>query len=148
MIEKICPQCNILFKTKYTLKVYCCDNCKEIAWGKRNPEKVKERDRRWRDRDPRRYLLHKAKDNAKHRHHEFNLTIEDIIIPEYCPYLNVKLDPVGSNTSYVPSIDRVDNNLGYIKENIQVISLKANQMKSNASETELLAFAEARLYHV
>ncbi len=38
-----------------------------------------------------------------------------------------------------PSLDRLDNTLGYIPGNVQVISWKANQIKSNATLQELQA---------
>jgi hypothetical protein len=46
---------------------------------------------------------------------------------------------------YSPSLDRIDNNKGYIKGNVEVISWKANIMKSNASPEELVEFAKAIL---
>ena len=37
----------------------------------------------------------------------------------------------------MPTLDRIDSNKGYIKENIQVISFKANRLKNNATIDEL-----------
>jgi hypothetical protein len=41
------------------------------------------------------------------------------------------------NKNNVPTLDRIDSTKGYIKENIQVISFKANRLKNNATVDEL-----------
>ena len=46
---------------------------------------------------------------------------------------------------YCPSIDRIIPSLGYIKENIQIMSALANKMKWDASTDELRAFCEGYL---
>ena len=73
----------------------------------------------------------------------FNLTHSDIIIPEYCPLLNIKLstDPNDKDQPNYYTGDRIDSSKGLVKGNIQVISLRANKMKSKATENELLQFA-------
>lgn len=73
----------------------------------------------------------------------FNLTHSDIIIPEYCPLLNIKLstDPNDKDKPNYYTGDRIDSSKGLVKGNIQVISLRANKMKSKATESELLQFA-------
>jgi hypothetical protein len=73
----------------------------------------------------------------------FNLTIDDIIIPEYCPILNIKLttDPKDKDSPNYYSIDRIDSSKGYVKGNVQIISMKANKMKSKSTEEELLKFS-------
>ena len=86
------------------------------------------------------YILMQTKSRAKQRGWEFDITIEDIVIPEYCPILNVKLDI--NNYRYSPSIDRIDSKKGYVKNNIQIISTKANNMKNDATEEELLSFSK------
>lgn len=95
-------------------------------------------------RDHRSKLLHPAKQRAKEKGLEFDLTIEDIIIPERCPALGITLKPsVGEGSKSLtkletsPSIDRIDNAKGYTKDNICVISLRANNIKKNATMSEL-----------
>jgi hypothetical protein len=86
------------------------------------------------------YRLYKA-----HRDfgYNFNITVEDIVIPEYCPYLNIKLstDPKDMNEDNYYSGDRIDSSKGYTKGNVQVISLLANKMKNKATQEQLLKFA-------
>ena len=67
----------------------------------------------------------------------------DIIIPEKCPILEVPF-VLGSkgDYEYTPTIDRIDNSKGYTKDNIQVISKKANSMKNSASLEELKIFCK------
>jgi hypothetical protein len=79
-----------------------------------------------------------AKNRAKNRSLEFDLTLEDIIIPEYCPVLGIKLDLQASKMqNNSPSLDRVDNSRGYTADNIAVISNRANRLKCDATAEEL-----------
>ena len=86
------------------------------------------------------YRLYKA-----HREFgfNFNLTVDDIVIPEYCPYLNIKLstDPNDMHKDNYYTGDRIDSSKGYVKGNLQVVSLLANRMKNKATEEQLLKFA-------
>ena len=92
----------------------------------------------WRNKYPERYLWQRAKERAKRFNLEFTITPEDIVIPFECPALKV---PMIYGTVYAPSVDKINPEKGYTKENIQVISKKANAMKRNASEEELRNFA-------
>lgn len=89
-------------------------------------------------------MLQRAKTRAALLNKEFNLEPEDIIIPEYCPILGLKLEvssTQGGNESS-PSLDRIDSSKGYIKGNIQVISRQANIMKNSADSDTLKKFAK------
>lgn len=91
-----------------------------------------------RRRDPRVQLLADARKRAKVKGLEYNLTIDDIPLPDYCPVLGIKLEVgVGRRHDASPSIDRVNNSMGYIPDNVMIISLRANVLKNNGSLDEL-----------
>lgn len=88
-------------------------------------------------------LYYAAKGRASQRGVSFSITPEDIVIPEFCPVLGMKLVPKiggGPLSSRVnpdaPTIDRIDNDRGYEPGNIAVISLRANVLKSNGTASE------------
>lgn len=95
--------------------------------------------RKYRKEHPKKRLLQGAKNRATSKGIEFNLSLEDITIPEFCPILKQRLIP---NTPYAPSLDRINPQKGYVKGNVWVISRKANVMKNNASLEELKEFAD------
>ena len=117
-------------------------NKKSANWRAANTDKVKITLEKSRKNNPARSILNKARHSAKARGLEFNLEIDDITIPEVCPYFNVPLNTWGES-NYVPSIDRIDNSKGYIKGNIQIISYLANKMKHTATPEQMLTFAKA-----
>ena len=93
-------------------------------------------------------LLWNAKRRAKLNNLDFNITIDDIEVPELCPYLGIKLissSPRGASREAVASLDRIDPSKGYVKGNIEVISHLANTMKNNATEQQLVTFARSVL---
>lgn len=126
-----------------------CVNKKSRATTAANPEKAKQILRKHmekrRQEDPAKYLWKKARDRVKYEYdtREFTITPEDIIIPERCPYLGIPLNT--GNPDAWASLDRVDSTKGYVPDNIQVISILANQMKNRATEEQLIAFAKGVL---
>ncbi len=106
-------------------------------------EKINKQKRESRLRNISAVLLKGCKDRALKKGIEFNITLEDIVIPKICPIL---LQPIiqgtKDNYKFSPSVDRIDNTKGYIKGNIQIISMKANTIKNSATVEELLLFAE------
>ena len=109
-----------------------------VAWGRANPEKYNANHRRWKVRNPEKVLLQRCRDNARHKGIEFSLEISDIVIPEVCPVFGVPMDRGGS---YAPSVDRIYNDQGYTKENIVIVSWRANRLKKAMTMGEIQALA-------
>jgi len=89
-------------------------------------------------------MLTRARYRAEECGWDFNLSAEDIVFPTHCPYLGLKLTYT-LGQGQLPtnaSIDRIDPLKGYTKDNVQIISRKANTMKSNASMEELISFSK------
>ena len=90
-----------------------------------------------------RNLVNSARRSAKQRGLPFDLSCEDIVIPERCPVLGI---PIVLNTAAraddSPSLDRIVPALGYVKGNVIVISWRANRLKQDASIAELRALAD------
>lgn len=72
-----------------------------------------------------------------------SITSEDIILKNRCSYLDIELNYVNNKAlDNSASIDRINPTLGYVKGNIEVISLLANKMKSNANIEQQITFAK------
>ena len=92
----------------------------------------------------RKRLLRSAKNHSKQRNREFSLELSDINIPETCPILDIPLKSSWKTgcKSYrgfqsSPTVDRIDNDKGYIPDNIHIISARANHLKSDGTLDEL-----------
>ena len=88
-----------------------------------------------RKEDRRGYAVYTAaKQRSKVNNIIFTITEADIVIPEYCPILNIKIELNNTVLKYnSPSLDRIIPELGYVPGNIKVISSRANSMKNDAS---------------
>ena len=63
--------------------------------------------------------------------------------PDYCPILGIKLELNNKTTAdNSPSFDKVLPERGYVKGNVQIISYKANRLKSNMSIEDFKKFIE------
>jgi hypothetical protein len=110
---------------------------------------------RWKKENPVAYLcsmmLAQAKRRAQSTGREFNLTIKDMLslVVSRCPVLGTDLVwEYGHGRgldNHSPSLDRIDNSLGYVKGNVAIISHRANAMKNSSTVKELrliLAYVE------
>ena len=84
-------------------------------------------------------MVAQARCRARNKGIVFDITSADIVIPVVCPVLGIPLVLGGgrSTKESCPSIDRVDSSKGYTKDNITIVSWRANKLKSNATLTEL-----------
>ena len=105
-------------------------------------EQTKQHYHKIKNEQPERFLLQAARKRAKAKGIDCTITVDDIVIPLECPVFGfalTKSDGRFSPTS--PSLDRIDVSKGYVPGNVQVISMKANTMKNNATPEELRRFA-------
>lgn len=114
------------------------NNWGDYKWSK---EKMKEYDLKRRLADPIGSLIRGCEKRAKMKGIEFNMTRADLgEIPTHCPVLGLKLkyDHVGRRIAESASIDRFNNDLGYISGNVRIISNRANELKNNGTLEEFL----------
>ena len=109
-------------------------------WAKRNPDKIKSYNLKQNAKIEKR-IHSRVKSRAKKYNIPFDIDVEDIIVPEYCPVLGIKIvHHLGEGKGYrpdCPSIDKIIPRLGYIKGNVRVISARANLLKNDATVDEL-----------
>jgi len=109
----------------------------KLRYNKKNREKNRQREKRNRRLDPRPAMLRNAKYRSLKKGREFTITKEDLEIPEICPVLGIPIfvsDERLSDNS--PTIDRVDNSKGYVKDNVMCISFRANALKGDGNIEE------------
>ncbi len=167
-MEKLCSVCKIVkdvndfykreggkFGRSHECK-QCCKRYKKTPEAKKrrseylsikrkaDPEPFKERDRAYRKRlDPALKAWRQAKNRSQRKGIEFDIEPSDLIVPDKCPLLEIELVAgVKGNYMNTYSIDRIDSSKGYIKGNVQILSMKANNMKSSANVEELLIFSK------
>lgn len=161
---KVCTSCGVSLSLSNTSKTQrdrrnwkCIDCYRRIDREKRRenyvPEKVKfqnaKRIEKIKDKYPiywsAQRMVYGAKQRAKKRGMEFNLTTEYVhdLCQKNCPILGFELVYGGGDRGKASaSIDRIDSYKGYVKGNIQIISNLANVMKNKATDDELIMFAK------
>jgi hypothetical protein len=100
---------------------------------------------RWRLNNPEKGMWNTARRRAKEKNIPFSITVFDIIIPEKCPILGIPLVwQVGHKVCKPnsPSLDRIKPELGYVPGNVAVISMRANNLKSDGTLAEHSAIVE------
>lgn len=94
--------------------------------------------------DPRSTLLRGARQRSKRAGYECALTLDDIVIPLYCPVFPWIRLASGTCQQYdtSPSLDRIDPKGRYERGNVHVISWRANNLKADSTTAERRALAD------
>jgi hypothetical protein len=83
-------------------------------------------------------LLRTVSSRARKKNLPYNLTVEDINIPKFCPVFGIELKfNKNGMKNDSPSLDRIIPGNGYVANNVIVISMKANRIKADATLEEL-----------
>lgn len=84
------------------------------------------------------FMYYGAKQRARRKGLPFDIDIEDVVVPDTCPLLNISIKKqTGILSASSPTLDRIDSTKGYVKGNVWVISHKANTAKSDLSLAEM-----------
>ena len=136
------PECKACGKIKYNTPEH---KAKRRIYAKKhrdaNKEFFLEYERGRRNKVKPNKLLSAAKCRAKEHGLDFNIDIGDTSIPEKCPILGIEIKVSNGRgpTDNSPSVDRINNDFGYVKGNVDVISFRANSLKSNGTLKEFEA---------
>lgn len=137
-----CRSCDVAYQAQRRIKNY-----EQNLEYSRNYQKNRRKNFEYRLQ----MLVNASKQRAKEKNREHSITVDDIkeIYPKdgCCPIFGMKLEfnDAGFRENS-PSIDRIDSKKGYTKDNIQIISWKANRIKGYASIEDLemlLAYLKA-----
>lgn len=122
----------------------CASNAQKNRWKNHKDAVNKKKSEEYKN-NPQGKILWQIRSRAKSRGLCFNLTKEDIIIPEKCPCCDstMSFKPVGGGLQNdTPSVDRINNNLGYVSNNIVIICFRCNSIKKDATAAELRKIAD------
>jgi hypothetical protein len=84
----------------------------------------------------------RAKKRAEKLGLAFDLAVTAVVIPEFCPILDIRLVIGEGRLPGSPSLDRIRPTLGYVTGNCRVVSDHANRIKGNLDLVALRARAE------
>jgi hypothetical protein len=92
------------------------------------------------------HIYNQLKSSATSRNIPFTITLtdlHDLTFPISCPIFNIPLVyNRGTPKDNSVSVDRMNSSKGYEPGNLEVISYRANRLKSDATALELMLLAE------
>jgi len=118
----------------------------EAVFYKRQTErKIQSREHRASPEGRAHHMIGNCKSSAKRRNIHFDLTAKDIapaVEAGQCQLTGLPFDfnpPKGKGFNpYAPSVDRIDNNKGYVASNVRVVLWAVNSALSESSDEEML----------
>jgi uncharacterized CHY-type Zn-finger protein len=132
------PESDFYLKAKngrYGTKAVLCRSCSRES-ARRSYRKHSSNSVARYQLNPAKKILQNLKTRAKKQNLPFDLTEEDIIIPKICPILGIPII-LFSKSDNSPSVDRFIPSKGYVRGNINIISNRANRIKTDATLTEI-----------
>ena len=100
----------------------------------------------WRKQSPKHRWLHRTMVSKGYPKALFDHLAPQL--PDVCPALGIPLDYVNGSNQHrenSPSIDRIDSTVGYVIGNVQILSFRANRIKSDSTPEELMKLAQFML---
>jgi hypothetical protein len=157
-----CLQCGGI----HARKRFCSHECARIHWRRHNNRRKNELQQAYRigagaDRSSERahetrrlharpfvYLIRSAKSRAKKKGFEYDLDLEwaSARWSGKCEITGIQFivnAKAHSGFPYSPSIDRIDNSKGYLKNNCRFVIFAVNAMKGTGSDSDMVLIARA-----
>jgi hypothetical protein len=96
------------------------------------------------------HMFSNCRGSAKRRHIDFKITIDDVfpgVANGVCQLTGLPFDfnphKEKENNPYAPSVDRIDNNKGYVPGNIRIVLWAVNSALGESSDEEMLPILKA-----
>jgi len=139
----VCSVCSSDIIGKKSNAVYCSNRCGNIArhrrYASRHPDRIRGNQQMQNAKFGQRVVT-RIRSKCKAKGIPFDLDVTDIIPPDVCPVLGIKLVLHNKGSGYHSDsapVDRIDPTKGYTKGNVRVISARANLLKNDATSDEL-----------
>lgn len=117
-------------------------------WREENRDYVNAYRRESTRKNPEKTLWYAAKKRAAKANIPFDIEISDVVIPPFCPVLGIPLHrSKGQLDDHSPSIDKFKPELGYVKGNVTIVSMRANRIKADATISEIQLLLDWMVSH-
>lgn len=129
---------------KLGLEIECKNHGFHHKWNLHSENNVKclictaERNRILSKKEPLRFILRDARQHSKKYNRKFEITLDDLKKLIEIQGNKCALSDIEFNEETRPSLDRIDSGKGYEKNNIQLVTIEINRMKSNLPQHKFL----------